>query len=40
MAAGDRTWGWFWPNSTRVLKVAVKYLSQEEAFYAVASSGN
>jgi hypothetical protein len=40
MAAGDRTWGWFRPNSTKVLKVAVKYLSQEEAFYAVAGSGN
>jgi hypothetical protein len=37
MAAGDRTWGWFWPNSTKVLKVAVKYLSQEQPFYPVVS---
>ncbi|MGA2511536.1 MAG: hypothetical protein ABSG27_15055 [Candidatus Acidiferrales bacterium] len=31
IAAGDRT-GWFWPSSTKVLKVAVKYLSQEPTF--------
>ncbi|MGA3294437.1 MAG: hypothetical protein ABSE45_10705 [Candidatus Acidiferrales bacterium] len=29
MQAGDRSYGWFRPNSTKVLKVAVKYLSQE-----------
>jgi hypothetical protein len=27
--AGDRGGGWFWPDSPKVLKVAVRYLSQE-----------
>ena len=32
MQAGDRSVGWFWPNSTKVIKVAMKYLSQEPPF--------
>jgi hypothetical protein len=32
MQAGDRSWGWFWPNSTKVVRVAMKYLSQEPPF--------
>jgi hypothetical protein len=32
---GNRRGGWFWPDSPRVLKVAVKYLSQEGPPYDV-----
>jgi len=32
MQAGDRSGGWFWPNSTKVIKVAMKFLSQEPPF--------
>jgi hypothetical protein len=32
MQAGDRSYGWFWPNSIKVIKVAMKYLSQEPTF--------
>jgi hypothetical protein len=35
MAAGDRTWGWLWPNNTKVLQVAIRFLSKEQVFYAV-----
>jgi hypothetical protein len=31
--AGDRGGGWFWPDSPKVLKVAVRYLSQERPPY-------
>ena len=30
IAAGDRAYGWFWPDSPKVLEVALKYLAQEE----------
>lgn len=37
MQAGDRSGGWFWPNSTKVIKVAMKYLSQEPTFLNASS---
>lgn len=32
MQAGDRSGGWFWPSSTKVIKIAMQYLSQEPPF--------